>query len=152
MGAGPAGGGPARRGGGAPPPPAAAGAAGTSAAARACPISQRPLTTRTAPTYSSITPSIGSSFGCFAQRRAGRPSRGGPPVPAGSPGRSIRHHPRRRRLVPVRPRPPALLARHLRLVRALLLPLERSAYWPLEPREARRGEDPPRPPPPPPAR
>jgi hypothetical protein len=68
--------------------------AGASAAARAWPTSQIPFTTRTAPTYSSITLS----------------SIGSPP--------SVAQHPWGRRVVPVRQRPARLGADDIRLVGA----------------------------------
>src|SRR5829696_898447 len=89
-------------------------------AARAWPISQMPLITSTAPTYSSTTPSIAeSSFGVL-----------------------VREHPRQRRRVPVGQRASAFLRHDVGLVRALLLELERPALGPGDEREARRGEHP----------
>src|SRR3954451_19585317 len=109
----------------------AASPAGARAAARACPTSQMPLTSRTAPTYSSITPSsMGDSFlprvlrswpWQAPERRRERDHGGAPPAP----GRRQRRD-------------------DLRLRAALLGVVDRRHERARRAPEQRRGEDPPR--------
>src|SRR5215207_4594022 len=93
---------------------------GASAAARAWPNSQIPFTTRTAPTYSSTTPSN--------------------IWPSSS---SVAENPRWCRRVGVRHRTPRLLGGDLRFVDAFLLAVEQAANRLGKDREARRREHPP---------
>src|SRR5215510_4918859 len=96
-------------------------------AARACPTSQMPFTTSTAPTYNRTTPSSTGSHSLSCQS--------GELV-------SVRHPRWGRRPAP-RQRAPALLRDHAWFVRARLLVFQRPPHRRGEPREARRGEDPP---------
>src|SRR5690348_3790274 len=101
------------------------------AAARAWPISQMPFTMRTTPTYSNTTPVMGChSLSCW------------PPV-ARPDEPALVQYPRRRRLPALPQRTPALFGHHEWFVGTCLLLFQHTPHRSAEPREARRGKDPP---------